>query len=139
MKLKSHLFFLFSITLFAVASTVLDIFNYNPFQSGASVFINFYISFFLSVTGILSIILFFLKIKVKKGEWSESLLIPSIRQSGFVSLALTVLLALKGLKLLDWWVAGPLVISIFLLELFFQTSSPTIKNQKKINKNKVKV
>lgn len=139
MKIKSYLFFVFSITVFAIASVILDLFNYNPYQSGIGVFANFYLSFFLSVTGVLSIIIFFLKIKFKKGEWSQVHLLPSIRQAGLFALSLTVLLILKGLKLLDWWVAGPLVIAIFLLELFFQTVSPTIKQQKKIDNNKIKI
>ena len=139
MKIKSYLFFLFSVTIFAIASTILDIFNYNPYQSGLAVFANFYVSFFLSVTGVLAIAIFFLKIKIKKGEWSQVHLLPAIRQASLVALSLTVLLILKGLKLLDWWVAGPLVIAIFLLELFFQTVSPTIKHQKKIDNNKIKI
>ena len=139
MKIKSYLFFLFSVTVFAIASVILDIFNYNPYQSGVGVFVNFYFSFFLSITGVLSIIIFFLKIKLKKGEWSQVHLLPSIRQASLVALSLTVLLVLKGLKLLDWWVAGPLVVSIILLELFFQTVSPTIKNQKKIDRIDVKI
>ncbi len=127
-----NLFFLFSITLFAVASVVLDIFNYNPYKSNVSVFINFYISFLIALTGILSIVVYYLKLKIGKDKSIYSYFWPSVRQSVLISSSVTLLLVLKGLKLLDWWVGVPLVIAIVLLELFFQTTSRNIKKQKSI-------
>lgn len=135
--LKKKLFLLFSVTIFALASTILDIFNYNPFESGSSVFINFYVSLFFTLTGIIGFFIFYFKIKIMKGEWNHSLLFPSVRQASFLSLSLIVLLMLKGLDLLDWWVGIPLVIATILLEMYFQTSSPKISHQKKINKGKL--
>jgi asparagine N-glycosylation enzyme membrane subunit Stt3 len=130
-----NLFFLLSVTLFAVASTVLDIFNYNPYKSNLSVFINFYTSFFIGLTGILSLIIYYTKLKIKKDKSIYAYFWPSVRQSALVSFSVTLLLMLKGLKLLDWWVGLPLVVSIILLELFFQTTSSNIKQQKKVKKD----
>lgn len=127
-----NLFFLFSVTIFALASTVLDIFNYNPFNSGPSVFINFYASFLIAIAGILSFGIYYTKLRLKKDKQIYAYFWPSVRQALLLSLSLTVILLLKGLKLLDWWVSIPLVISIVLLELFFQTTSSNIKKQKKI-------
>lgn len=130
MKQIRNLFFLFTVTLFAVVSVILDVFNYNPFQSSLGVFINFYISFFLGLAGILTIIIYFIKYHFSGNQKIYTSLLPSLRQAGFVSLAFTLLLLLKSLKILDWWVGVPLVIAVVLLELFFQTSSPIKKHKK---------
>lgn len=127
-----NLFFLFSVTLFAVASTVLDVFNYNPYNSGTGVFINFYASFCIGLAGILSIVIYYLKIRLSKDKSIYSYFWPSVRQSLLVSMGITLLLALRGFKLLDLWVGIPLMIVVVLLELFFQTNTGSIKKQKKI-------
>jgi len=133
MTLIRNLFFLFTITIFALASLILDMFNYNPYQSGSGVFMNFFVSFFVSLSGIIAFAIYYTKIKMSKDKSINAFFLPSIRQAALISLALTILLVLKVLRILDWWVAGPLVIAIILLELFFQTNSP-IKKAKKVNK-----
>lgn len=125
-----NLFFLFTITAFAIASLVLDLFNYDPYSSNLSVFINFYVSFFLSVAGIFSFIIYFLKYRVSKDKTINAFFLPSVRQALLISLAITILLLLRMLQILDWWVGGPLVVAIILLELFFQTNSPLKKHKK---------
>jgi len=127
-----NLFFLFSITLFAVASAVLDIFNYNPYNSGLLIFVNFYMSFCIGLAGILSLIVYYSKLKFKKDKSIHAYFWPSVRQAILISLSLTLLLVLKGLRLFDWWAAVPLMVAIVLLELFFQTTSTNIKKQKNI-------
>lgn len=134
--LKRNLFFIFSVTIFAFASLILDIFNYNPYISELPIFINFYISLFLSLSGIFGLFIYFIKIKFRKGIWSNEPLLSSIRQGAFFSIAMVGLLILQGMRVLDWWVGVPIVIAIFLLELFFQTSSPKIKHQKKVKRGK---
>ncbi len=135
MTLIRNLFFLFTITIFALASLVLDIFNYNPYESGRGVFINFFTSLCLSLTGIIAFIIYFMKLKLGKEKNINSYFFPSIRQGFLVSLGITLLLILRSLQILDWWVAGPMVIAVILLELFFQTSSPIKKHKK--NKNQI--
>lgn len=127
-----NLFFLFSVTLFAVASTVLNIFNYNPYQSGLTIFVNFYASFCVALAGILSIIIYYLKIKLLRNKAIYSYFWPSVRQAGIISIGITLLLVLKGMKLLDWWVGFPLMIAVALLEFFFQTNPKMLKKQKNI-------
>lgn len=129
--LKRNLFFLFSITLFAIASVVLNVFNYNPYQSDNAVFINFFTSLFVALSGILAFIIFFTRIQISKNRTADPFFIPSIRQGILVSSAISIILILKVLDILDWWVGGPTVIAIFLLELFFQTNAPTKKHKKK--------
>lgn len=133
MKLARNLFFLFTITIFALASLVLDTFNYNPYQSNNGVFINFFISFFVAAAGVFAFIIYALKMKFSKDKKINAPLIPSMRQGLLISIGITLLLILRTLQILDWWVAGPMVIAVILLELFFQTSSPT-KNKKQTGK-----
>jgi hypothetical protein len=119
--LKRNLFFLFFITIFAFLSVILCISNYNPFKTSLIQFIYFYSSFFVTVAGISSIIIFYIKIVLQKKETIYIHFWPAVRQGLIVSLGLSVLLILKGLKLLDFWVGIPIIIIILLLELFFQT------------------
>jgi len=132
--LKNNLFFLFSITVFAIASTILSVFNNNPYQSTPEVFIVFYLSLFLALTGVLSIIIYYAKLKFHKNKNIYGFFWPSLRQSALFSLGVTILAVLKSLKILDWWVGGPLLIAVLLLEFFFQTVSPT-RNKTPKNEN----
>lgn len=130
MTLIRNLFFLFAITLFAVASLVLDLFNYNPYEASSGVFANFFVSFFISLAGICAFVIYYTKIRFSKDKSINAFFLPSLRQGALVSLAFTVILILKTLKILDWWIGGPMIIAIVLLELFFQTVSPIKKKNK---------
>lgn len=119
--LKRNLFYLFFITIFSILSIILCISNYNPYKINLIQFVYFYSSFFVTVAGILSIIIFYIKIILQKKETIYIHFWPAVRQGLIISLGLSVLLILKGLKLLDWWVGIPIIVIILLLELFFQT------------------
>jgi len=126
MSLLRNLFFLFSITLFGVAGTILALFNYNPYDSGINVFFYFYISLIIALTGIISIAIFYAKTRLYQTNSSHIRLFwPSIRQGFLVSLCVVVIMLLKGMKLLDYWVGIPIIFAITLLELFFQTNRKT--------------
>jgi len=116
-----NLFFLFAVTLFAITSTILAIYNYNPFTSGLSVFINLYAALFVSLAGVMSLAIYYLKISHRKNQSTATLFWPTIRQASLISLALTILLALKGLGILDFLIAISIIIVLALLELFFRT------------------
>lgn len=121
MRLIRILFFLFAITAFASVSTVLNIYNYNPFQSGFNVFVSFYSSLTIALVGIITIIVYYLKIKLYKTETTHHALLPSIRQATLFSLGLVTLLILQGLHILDWLSGISILIIGILIELFFQT------------------
>lgn len=132
MKLARNLFFLFTVTIFALASVILDTFNYNPYQASNAMFINFFISLFVAMAGISAFIIYFMKIRFAKDKNINAYFLPSIRQAILISIGFILLVVLRTLQILDWWVAGPMVIAIVLLELFFQTNT-TIKKQKKVD------
>lgn len=127
MKIKRNLFFLFTITIFSLISVVLCISNYNPFSIGLSQFAYLYFSVLFSIWGIASIMLFAIKIKLSHKETIYVHFWPAVRQGMIFSLGITILLILRGLRLLDLWVGVPVMIIIILLELFFQTKNVSKK------------
>ena len=116
-----NLFFLLSVTVVALAALVLNVFNYNPYQASNLQLGYFYVSFWLTISGLSTIVIIFLKSRKDKTEGAKKHFWPSVRQGIFVGAALCALLLLRGMNLLDWWVGVPTVIAIILLELFFQT------------------
>ena len=119
--LKRNLFALFSITTFAIASTVLCISNYDPFSSNMAILAQFYGSLLFSITGITAFIIYYAKLNLYKNSATNAFFGPSVRQGFLVGICLTVTLMLKGLKLLDSWIILPLAFICVLLELFFQS------------------
>ncbi len=119
-KIKAKIFFLASVSLFALASLLLTIVNYNPFTSESPVFITFYISLLISLTGIFSFLLFFVKSRFTEENVFLRNFGESIRQSFLLAVIATLLLALKGLKVLDLWVSVPLTIAIVMVEMYIR-------------------
>lgn len=116
-----NLFFLLSVTIVALAALFLNVFNYNPYIASNVELGYFYVSFWLSASGVAAIAIIFLKSRKDKTENAKKHFWPSIRQGLFIGGAMGALLLLQGMNLLDWWVGVPAVIAIVLLELFFQT------------------
>ncbi|MCX6812707.1 MAG: hypothetical protein NTW79_03800 [Candidatus Berkelbacteria bacterium] len=125
-KNKAKLFFLFTLTVFALATFVLTIFNYNPYSSDGSVFAIFYLSIFFSLTGIIATILIFIRSRFSDISNLSDFFSSSIRQAAIASLIIIVLLFLQGLKILDLWVGVPLTVAIILVELFFHSKNKKI-------------
>lgn len=119
-QMKSKLFFTAAVSLFALATLFLTLFNYNPFRVGLSVFIVFYLSLLVSLTGISTFVILFVKSRCIPDRLSGKYFSPAIRQALLLSLIITALLLLKGLNILDLWVGIPLAVAIILLELFFR-------------------
>ncbi len=119
--LKKNLFFIFSITVVAIATFIIVVNNYNPYESSQFIFSLFYLSLFVTLVGILSLIIFYSKIYIFKNSMIYSLFRPSLRQGVIVSMGIVVTVLLQGLRVLDFWVGIPLLIVIVLIELFFQT------------------
>ena len=120
-KMKTKLFFTAAITIFALASFVLMIFNYNPFKADLSVFTIFYASLFMTLCGVITFLILFIKSRTLANP-SSDIFWPSVRQGALFSLIITILLLLQGMRILDLWVGAPLAIAILLLELFFRHS-----------------
>ena len=121
--LKKSLFFIFSITVVAIATFVIVINNYNPYETGQLIFSIFYIALLIMLTGVFTIVIFYSKIYIFKNSMIYALFRPSLRQGAIISIGIVSTMLLQSLRLLDFWVEIPLLIVIVLIELFFQTKS----------------
>ena len=121
MTLLRNLFFLFAITVFAITSTVLSIYNYNPFESNAKVLVNFYASFAISLAGLLGLAVYYIRSRAKQVETVNLYFWPSVRQGILLSTGLTIILILQGFRILDWLVGISVMAVVILCELFFET------------------
>jgi len=117
--MKSKVFFTITVTIFALATLILTIFNYNPFQAASNVFVIFYTSLFVFLSGLSTILIFFIRYRINENFSQNRQFLSSLRQGQLLATIITILFLLKGLKVLDLWVGIPLVIAIILLELFF--------------------
>jgi hypothetical protein len=127
-SLLRNLFFLFTITVFALASTILSIYNYDPTKSDVTVFANFYISLFFTLLGVITIALYYIKSKFKANNQALYFW-PSVRSATFLSAGLTSLLFLQGLRILDWLIGISVTIVVILLELFFRTKPKKVEGK----------
>jgi hypothetical protein len=127
-KIKAKIFFLAAISLFALASLLLTIVNYNPYNSDSSVFITFYVSLLISLTGIFSFLIIFIKSRLTEENIFLRSFWGSLRQSSLLAIIITLLLALKGLKVLDLWVSVPLSIAIVMVEMYIRGISRNKKH-----------
>jgi len=118
-NLKAKLFFVIAVSVFALAALILTLFNYNPYASDYSVFILFYVSLWASLTGVITTIMLFIRSRFS-GKLMSMVFWPTLRISAIFALAISVLLLLKGMKILDLWVGVPLAVAIVMLELFFR-------------------
>ncbi len=121
MKIKLYLFTIFIITLIALGTWFLILFNINPYQTDIISRASFFVSLLIWITGILSLILFYLRIKLSNKEIIFAFLPLSVRQSFLFSLSLVLILILSSLNVLTWWSAVLAVASILILDLFFKT------------------
>ena len=120
MRLKSILFFNISIFLFSVASVLVAVANNDPTSSRPEVFVYFYGSFFVACWSAITLLIFFIKSRFNNQILLGAYL-PTLRQAMFASLSLTIILFLQGIKIFDWWVGISIIISLILLELFFES------------------
>lgn len=118
-NLKAKLFFVIAVSVFALAALILTLFNYNPYTSDYSVFVLFYVSLWASLTGVITVISLFIRSRFS-GKLMSMVFWPTLRISAIFALAITALLLLKGMKILDLWVGVPLAVAIVMLELFFR-------------------
>jgi hypothetical protein len=126
-NVRFYLFVFFCLTLFSLGFFVLILFNINPFTADLFTLSIFYISLFIFLTGIFTLLLFYLRIKLSNNEIFFANFNPSLRQSILISLSIVIILILKTLNVLSWWDGLLFVFSILLIEMYFQNKQ-IIKN-----------
>ena len=127
MILRIYLFSLYLIFILSSGLTIFIFFNANPYESPFWLMMIFYLGVFFFWTSFFSLIGFYLKVWATKREIIFAHLLPTLRQSLLISLALTGMLFLLQMRVLNWWLAVLLVIALGLIELFFCSREKNLK------------
>lgn len=120
MILRLYLFSLYSVLILSAGLVAFIIINVNPFESPFWMLLIFYAAVFLLVTSFFSLLGFYLKVRVSNREVIFAHLLPTLRQSMIIALAVTGLLFFQQIRVLNWWVAILFVLAVAMLELFFR-------------------
>lgn len=120
MAFRLYLFSLFVTLVVSGGLLILLVFGVDPYQAPAWITFLFYFSLLLLLAAGLSISGFYLKVWASNREVIFAHLLPTLRQSLFISFALVGILFLKQLKVLNWWNCLMLLAAIGLIELFFR-------------------
>lgn len=120
MKTKLLIFIIFCINLFSLGYLIMILFNYDPFYSDNFVLIMFFISLFLFLLTILTLLGFYIRIKIYNNEIFHAIFFPSLRQAILFSIVTVGLMILSSLKILTLWDGTMFALAILLLELYFQ-------------------
>lgn len=127
MVLRLYLFSLYATLILSAGLAAFLIFNINPFQSPFWILILFYLTVLLFFASLFSLIFFYLKVWATNREVIFSHLLPTLRQSLLMSLAITGLLFLQQLRVLNWWVGVLFVLAVAMIELFFRSKKTNLK------------
>ncbi|MGA2666938.1 MAG: hypothetical protein ABSE91_02515 [Patescibacteria group bacterium] len=120
MILRLYLFILYLTALISAGLAAEIVININPYQSPFWVIAIFYAALFLFFTSIFGLVFFYLKVWASNREVIFAHLLPTLRQSVFISLGIVGILFLQQIRVLNWWVAALFILSVFLIELFFR-------------------
>jgi len=116
MTLKNYLIIMGVITSLAWGLFLLLINTINPFTTNTLGFILFYSILFLSLSGSIAIIGFFIRFKLLKEDLIFNSVKTAFRQSFIFSLLITVVLYLLSQKLFSWFNLFLLIIILSLAE-----------------------
>lgn len=118
MKDRTFVFFLIVATIVCSAELFVILTTISPETANPEVFWLLFLCFFISFSGILSLIWHPLKLAIHRSttlsRWT------TLRQTSLLSLVITLLVFFKSLSILSIWDSVPLVISVILIEFFFQ-------------------
>lgn len=94
--------------------------NFMSPEMGAISYGSFFISFFLLLLCLFTIVGFYGRRRISNNEVLYRNLKTAFRQGTFIALYFTVLLILRAAELLNWWDAVLLAISMISLDMFFK-------------------
>ncbi len=86
----------------------------------------FYLLVFLALSSLIGLTTFGLKSRLPEYLLSHKPISSAVRQGILFGGLLTLLLALKALEMSSFWVTGPLILAVFLIEIYFQSAKPTV-------------
>lgn len=117
MTLRQYLFLMSLGTLICSVAWLFVVFNIDPTNTDTVSFAFFYISLFLSILGIISVVSLWIKVKFLKSEEVVFRHVKRTFRQGAVSAALVVLLLLlQQHRFLTWWNLTILIVLGILIE-----------------------
>ena len=119
-KIKYNLFSIFSSTLIAFAIWIYILYNFDPFSNDILAILSFFATLFFWLSGIITMIMIFIRINIFSKFSINSNISASIRQATIISILIVGLLALNTLNSLNTLQASILVFIAILLELFIK-------------------
>lgn len=104
-------------TLLSLAGFFSVLWSVDPFTSGLLAHFFFYLTLFLSLSGLITIAGVSLRKRFSPGMYTEQLRL-SFRQAILLAILIIALLILQVFGLLLWWVGLTLILFIITLEIF---------------------
>lgn len=119
MTLKSYIWGMRIVTLFSIAGFVIVVRQADPETSGPIGKVLFYTILFFALSGVLNLMLLWLRRKMTTRETAFENVGLSLRQSMLLSFLAIGLLIMQSFRVLVWWDGLLLLAGIFLVELYF--------------------
>jgi hypothetical protein len=119
MTLKSYIWGIRIVTLFSIVALVWVVNYVDPEASGMIGKALFYLILFFAFSGLFNLLLLWFRRKITNNENAYAQVMLSFRQGALLSLLVTGLLLLQGLRVLAWWDGLLLLAGIFLIEFYF--------------------
>lgn len=127
MTLKLYLWGMKISTILALIAWGLVVYNIDPDNSGAVGQSLFYLSAYVSLTGIFILMFIFIRRKLSDEETASFYLGTNLRQGALVAFLAIILLFFQSLRILTWWDGLLVVAGIFIIELYFLNRIKTEK------------
>ncbi len=121
MTLRTYLNLMVVATFFAATAWFLVIYYIDPVEAGGMGLGLFFATLFFTLVGIFTVIGFSLRKYFLNNELLFTLIGLSFRQAVWISLIIVGLLIMQGARILNWWDAALLIVSVSLLEAYFLT------------------
>lgn len=118
---KIHLLTLSSGTLLSLGGLVSIIISVDPIKANGLIFGLFYLTLFLTLAGLVTILIFLLRSKFLAALPTDHFG-SSARQGILIGIMGTAILLLQSQKLLFWWVTIPIILFFGLIEIFVHTN-----------------
>lgn len=118
MSFRFYLLLILFSTILCGLSLMIIIFSINPHEANILTFAFFYLSLFLSLTGIITIVNSIIKKIFIKNKILFRQIAISFRQAILFALLITICLALQSQRILVWWNMLLLIAVLSTIELF---------------------
>ena len=125
-SLKVYIFSLCVGFVLALGVWILILFNIDPYKADFMSIASFYASAFLWLFCLASLVGYYLRLWQCNKEVVYANLPIAMRQGALIGIAVTGLLILQSLRVLNWWIAGIWIVVVLVVELFFKARTAWI-------------